>query len=97
MCIVLYIYRSAIRCAKFGVAVFKASMLNWRGVNLPYVDVHCSIYIYIYIERERERQRERERERSAIICTKFGVAVFKAYMLDCRGQSAMGKYALCYV
>ena len=30
MCIVLYIYRSAIRCAKFGVAVFKASMLDWR-------------------------------------------------------------------
>ena len=26
--------RSAIRCAKCGVAVFKASMLNW-GVNLP--------------------------------------------------------------
>ena len=24
------------RCAKFGVAVFKASMLDWRrGVNLP--------------------------------------------------------------
>ena len=42
---VLYIYRSAIRCAKFGVAVFMASMLNWRRVNLPYVDVQCSIYI----------------------------------------------------
>ena len=27
MCIVLYIYRSA----KFGVAVFKASMLDWLG------------------------------------------------------------------
>ena len=27
----IYIYRSAIRCAKFGVAVFKASMLDWRG------------------------------------------------------------------
>ena len=24
----LYIYRSAMRCAKFGVAVFKASMLD---------------------------------------------------------------------
>ena len=28
MCIVLYISRSASRSAKFGVAVFKASMLN---------------------------------------------------------------------
>ena len=27
-------YRSAIRCAEFGVAVLKTSMLNW-GVNLP--------------------------------------------------------------
>ena len=31
MCIVLYIYRSAIRCAKFGVVVFKATMLNCKG------------------------------------------------------------------
>ena len=38
-----YIYRSA----KFGVGVFKASMLDCKGVNLPYVYVHCSIYIYI--------------------------------------------------
>ena len=28
MCIVLYICRSVIRCAKFGVVVFKASLLN---------------------------------------------------------------------
>ena len=41
----IYIYRSTMRCVKFGIAVFKASMLNWRGVNLPYVDLHCSIYI----------------------------------------------------
>ena len=45
MCSVLYIYRSAIRCTKFSVVVFKASMLNWRrGVNLPYVYMHCAIY-----------------------------------------------------
>ena len=37
-----YIYRSA----KFGVVVFMASMLNWRGVHLPWVYVHCSTYIY---------------------------------------------------
>ena len=33
------------RCAKFDVAVFKVSMLNW-GVNLPWVYIHGSIYIY---------------------------------------------------
>ena len=30
--------------AKFGVVVFKESMLNWRVVNLPWVCVHCAIY-----------------------------------------------------
>ena len=35
-----YIYRSA----KFGVAVFKASMLNW-GVNMQWVYMHCAICI----------------------------------------------------
>ena len=32
------------RCATFGVVVFKASMLNW-GFNLPWVYMHCAIYI----------------------------------------------------
>ena len=45
MCIVLYIPRSAMRCITFGVAVFEASMLDCREVNLPNVYVHCSIYI----------------------------------------------------
>ena len=31
------------------------------------------------------------------ISPKFGVAVFKASMLDCRGQSAMHICALCYI
>ena len=31
------------RCAKFGVAVIKASMLNW-GINLTWLYVHC-LYI----------------------------------------------------
>ena len=31
MCIVLYIHRSAISCAKFGVAVSKASMFELQG------------------------------------------------------------------
>ena len=38
------------RCAKFGVVIFKASMLDWRGVNLPYVYVHCSIYIDLLLD-----------------------------------------------
>ena len=81
ICIVLYIYR----CAKFGVAVFKASMLNWGvGVNLLWVYVHCSIYIYRYVIR----------------CAKFGVVVFKVCMLDRGrggGKSAIGICALCYI
>ena len=31
------------RSAKFGVVVFKASMLNCLGVNLPCIYVHCAI------------------------------------------------------
>ena len=30
-------------------------------------------------------------------CANFGVAVFKAYMADCRGQSAMSICALFYI
>ena len=36
--------RSGMRCAKCGAAVLKASMLDLRGVNLPWVYVHCAIY-----------------------------------------------------
>ena len=36
-----YTYRSA----KFGVVVFKASMLDWLGINLPWIYVHFYIYI----------------------------------------------------
>ena len=44
--------------------------------------MHCSIYIY----------------RSAIRCAKFGVAVLKASLLNCKGgQSAMGICALFYI
>ena len=32
------------RCAKFPVAVCKASMLDCRGGNLPWVYVYCPIY-----------------------------------------------------
>ena len=44
ICALFYINKSAIRCAKFGVAVFKASLLDW-GVNQLWVYMHCSIYI----------------------------------------------------
>ena len=44
ICALVYTYISAITCAKFGVAVFKASMLDQRGVNLLWVYVHCAIY-----------------------------------------------------
>ena len=44
MCIVLYIERDAMTCAKCGVVVFKASMLNCKWSNVPWVCVHCAIY-----------------------------------------------------
>ena len=69
------------RCAKFGVAVFKAYVLNCggRGVNLPWVYVHCSIYIYRYAMR----------------CAKFGVVVCKASMLDWWGVHLLLVYVHC--
>ena len=44
ICALFYIYRSVIRCAKFGVAVFKESMLDCKGVNLPWVYALFGIY-----------------------------------------------------
>ena len=41
ICALCYIYRSA----KFGVAVFKASMLNWLGVSI----YHGYMCIVLYI------------------------------------------------
>ena len=45
MCIVLYIERSAIRCVKFGVVVFKASLSDWGG------QLAMGIYALFYIYR----------------------------------------------
>ena len=45
MCIVLYIYRSGMRCAKCGVAVLKASMLDW-GVSI----CHGYMCIVLYMK-----------------------------------------------
>ena len=42
ICALFYIYRSAIRCAKFGVAACKASMLNCRGAI-------CHMYMCIVL------------------------------------------------
>ena len=43
MCIVLSIYRSV----KFGVAVFKASILNWPGGHQSAKGICALFYIYI--------------------------------------------------
>ena len=43
MCIVLYIYRSAIRCAKFGVAVLQASLLTWGHQSAMGICALCYI------------------------------------------------------
>ena len=40
----IYIYRSAIRCAKFGVVVFKASMLKCWGCQSA-MDICALCYI----------------------------------------------------
>ena len=69
------------RCAKFGVAVCMASMLDWRRGGQSVIGICALFYIY----------------RSAMRCAKFGVAVCKASMLDCRGQSAMGICTLFYI
>ena len=46
ICALFYIHRSAMSCAKFGVVVFKASILDWRGdIDHRYM---C-IVLYIYI------------------------------------------------
>ena len=75
-----YIYR----CAKFGVAVFKASMLNWGLGDQSAMGICALFYIY----------------RSAIRCAKFGIVVFKTSMLGWRrggGESAIGICALCNI
>ena len=77
----LYIERSAMRCAKFGVAVFKASILDWLGrtyAQLHWVYVYC---LYIY--------------RSVMRCAKSGVVVFKASMVEWLGGSICHGYMDC--
>ena len=45
ICIVLYIYRSTMRCVKFGIAVCKASMLNYIDRLLPWDVPILEIYV----------------------------------------------------
>ena len=92
ICIVLYIYRSAIRCAKFGAAVLKASMLDW-GVSI----CHGYMCIMLYMKLIWCNAFAEIYARSAMRCAKCGVAVLKASMFDWGCQSAMGICALCYI
>ena len=70
------------RCAKFGVAVFKASMLNWRRGQSA-IGICALFYIYMY--------------RESIRCAKFGVVVFKASMLDCKQGNLAWVYVHCAI
>ena len=69
------------RYAKFGVAVFKVSMLDWRRVSICHR--YMCIVLYIYI--------------SAMRCAKFGVAVFKASMLNCKWGNLPWVYVHCVI
>ena len=51
ICALFYIYRSAIICAKFGVAVFKVSMLDWRrGGGKLAIGICALCYIYLPVD-----------------------------------------------
>ena len=100
-----------VRSAKFGVAVFKASLLNCRGaichgymcIVLYMKLIWCNGFAEIYAQLEERGQSDKGIcplfyiYRSAMTCAKFGIAVWKASMLNWGCQSAMGIYALCYI
>ena len=73
MCILLYIYRSAMRCGKFGVLVCKASMLNWRrgwgSISYRYM---C-ILLYIYHRHGKGIEKEMMRFGAFIIIGDSGM------------------------
>ena len=77
ICPLFFIYRSAMRCAKFGVSVLKASMLNWAVsichgymcIVLYMTLIWCNGFAEIYA-------------RSAMRCAKCGVLVLKASLLN---------------
>ena len=76
-------------------------------VNLQWVYVHCAIYICNVFGVLVFQRSMLDWRRGGVnlpwvyvhcaISAKFSVAVFKASLLDCRGQSAMGIGALCYI
>ena len=50
-CSLFYIYRSVIRCAKFGVVVFKVSMLDRRrGGGKSAIGICTLCYIYLPVD-----------------------------------------------
>ena len=105
-----YIYRSA----KFGVAVFKVSMLNWLGGPTA-IGICALFYIYIDLPLDVSSLVKWYSRHLCLIArgvnwpwvympcsiyiyraAKFGVAVFKASMLDWLGGSICHGY-MCIV
>ena len=95
MSIALYIYRSAMRCAKFGVAVCKASMLNCRGAichGYMCIVLYMNLFGVMVLQRSMLDWKGSICHRymcillyiyrSAIRCAKFGVVVFKTSVLN---------------
>ena len=76
MCIVLYVYRSAMTCAKFAVVVLQACMLNW-GISI----CHGYMCIVLYIKLIWYNGFAEIYARSGMRCAKCGVAVLKSSML----------------
>ena len=112
MCIVLYIERDAITCAKFGVVVFKESVIHWKQSNVPWVNVHCTIYetyLVLWFCRDlcsiggggaichRYMCIVLYTYRSAMRCAKCDVVVLQASMLNRGGQFAMDICTLYYI
>ena len=97
------------RCAKFGVSVFKISMLDWLG-GQSVMGIYALFYIYrsakfgvavfkaSMLHCQGVHLPYVYMHCSAMRCAKFGVSVFKISMLDwVGGQSVMGIYALFYI
>ena len=78
----IYIYLP-LDCAKFGVVVIMASMLDCKGGQTLVIGICALFYIYRYLPLD---------------CAKFGVVGFKASMFDWRGGTlAIGICALFYI
>ena len=71
----IYIYRSAMRCAKFGVAVCKASMLDCRGSIC-----HGYMCIVLYICRSAMRHAKFGVAVLQACMLNWGVSICHGYM-----------------